>query len=71
MRNYKRAAQLGYPLLIESGAELAERGVRFVDLTMIFADVRETIYRDACCHYYQSGYEMIAERMAREIIAGG
>jgi len=71
MRNYKRAAQLGYPLLIRSGAELAERGVRFVDLTMIFADVRETIYRDACCHYYRSGYEMIAERMAREIVAGG
>ncbi len=71
LRNYKRAAQLGYPLLIESGAELAERGVRFVDLTMIFADVRETIYRDACCHYYLSGYEMIAERMAREIIGGG
>jgi hypothetical protein len=71
LRNYKRAARLGYPFLIERGAELAERGVRFVDLTMIFADVRETIYRDACCHYYRSGYEMIAERMAREIIAGG
>jgi hypothetical protein len=68
MRNYKRAARLGYPLLIERGAELAERGVRFVDLTMIFAEMRETIYRDACCHYYLRGYEMIAERMAREII---
>jgi len=71
MRNYKWAARLGYPLLVESGAGLAERGVRFVDLTMIFADVRETIYRDACCHYTRSGYRMVAERIAREIIAGG
>jgi len=70
VRNYKRAAQLGYPLLIESGAALAERGVRFVDLTMIFSEVRETIYRDACCHYNLSGYEIIAERMAREILRG-
>jgi hypothetical protein len=32
--------------------------------------VRETIYRDACCHYNLSGYEIIAERMAREILRG-
>jgi hypothetical protein len=70
VRNYKRAARLGYPLLIESGAELRKQGVRFVDLTTIFAEVRETIYRDACCHYNLAGYEMIAERMAREIIRG-
>ncbi len=44
--------------------------MRFVDLTRIFADVRETIYRDACCHYNRTGNEMIAERMAREIGGG-
>jgi hypothetical protein len=67
VRNYKPAAQMGYPLLIERGAALRQRGVNFVDLTGIFADVRETIYRDACCHYNQTGNEIIAERMAREI----
>jgi hypothetical protein len=71
VRKYKRAARLGYPLLIERGSELAANGVRFVDLTMIFADERETIYRDACCHYYLSGYQMIAERIAREILGDG
>jgi hypothetical protein len=67
VRNYKPAARMGYPLLIEQGAALRQRGVNFVDLTGIFADVRETIYRDACCHYNQTGNEMIAERMAQEI----
>ncbi len=70
VRNYKAAAQLGYPLLIENGAALLQRGVHFVDLTGIFADVRETIYRDACCHYNRTGNEMIAERMAQEIGGG-
>jgi hypothetical protein len=67
VRNYKPAARLGYPLLIENGAALRQRGVHFVDLTGIFADVRETIYRDACCHYNGTGNEIIAERMAQEI----
>ena len=71
MRNYKWAARLGYPFLVENGAGLAERGVRFVDLTMMFSDVHETIYRDACCHYTRSGYQMVAKRIAQEIIAGG
>lgn len=70
VRNYKPAAQLGYPLLIENGAALRQRGVHFVDLTGIFADVRETIYRDACCHYNGNGNEIIAERMAQEIVRG-
>jgi hypothetical protein len=70
VRNYKPAAQLGYPLLIENGGALRQRGVHFVDLTGIFAEVRETIYRDACCHYNRTGNEMIAERMAREIGGG-
>jgi hypothetical protein len=67
VRNYKPAARMGYPLLIEHGAALRQRGVDFVDLTGIFSEVRETIYRDACCHYNQTGNEIIAERMAREI----
>jgi hypothetical protein len=67
VRNYKPIARLGYPLLIENGAALRQPGVHFVDLTGIFADVRETIYRDACCHYNGTGNEIIAERIAQEI----
>jgi hypothetical protein len=71
VRYYKPSARLGYPFLIEAGASLLEQGVRFVDLTMIFSDVRETIYRDACCHYNQAGNEIVAERISLEIIRDG
>ena len=66
--SYKYGAEVGYPLLIKSGNELIRQGVNFVDLTGIFRDVRETIYKDACCHYNQKGYDMVARAIAAGIV---
>jgi hypothetical protein len=59
----------GYPLLIERGRRLQARGVRFVDLTQIFADEARTVYTDVCCHVNPFGARMIAERLADAIVA--
>jgi hypothetical protein len=57
---YQRGVVLGYPLLRSQGEELARAGVKFHDLTMVFADVREPMYKDDCCHLFPRGYAMIA-----------
>lgn len=59
----------GYPLLIEAGEGLRQAGVRFVDLTRMFADERRSIYSDPCCHVNELGARLIAERMAATIVA--
>jgi hypothetical protein len=64
---YERAVQASYPLLQQQGAQLQKAGVRFVDLTGLFRNETQTIYRDWCCHVNQKGYEMVADAMAQAI----
>jgi hypothetical protein len=54
----------GYPLLRQRGRQLRTQGVRFIDLTMIFADEHRTVYSDPCCHVNQLGANLLAERIA-------
>ena len=62
-----RFIPLLYPQMVERGTELAEAGVAFVDLTMVFADSADTLYSDDCCHFNERGYELLAQRIATEI----
>jgi hypothetical protein len=63
-----RAVHDGYPLLRESGARLAARGIAFVDLSGIFRDLAEPTYYDMC-HFRGRGAELFAERTVRELLA--
>lgn len=64
---YRRAVESGYPLLLAAGGTLRDAGVRFVDLSGIFADIAEPLYVDDCCHVSQRGNEILAERLAGEV----
>ena len=55
----------GYPLLTEFNRDLQGQGVNYFDLTGIFADHPETLYRDICCHLNVRGNELLAAEMAR------
>lgn len=66
---YRRAVLEGYPLLIERGSQLAASGVRFIDLTQIYHDQPQTLYVDWCCHVNREGYEIVARRLAAEILS--
>lgn len=59
----------GYPLLIARGRELAEQGVDFHDLTMLFRDEPGPIYADPCCHYTPHGAALVARAIAAAILA--
>ena len=64
-REYRKA----YPLLMDCGRRLQAEGVKFFDLSDIFAGHTETLYVDICCHLNQRGDELLAEHMMRRIVA--
>jgi hypothetical protein len=59
----------GYPMLQARARSLAAQGVDFLDLSMVFAGVTETIYVDSCCHPNTSGYRILGERIGERIAA--
>jgi hypothetical protein len=65
---YKDAARAGYPLLREQGLILCNEKVNFIDLSYLFKDEEHTVYNDKCCHFNQLGYDIIADRICREIV---
>ena len=54
-----------YPLLLRLGDELRQQGINYYDLTQIFADNRETLYIDDCCHLNERGNELLAASMVQ------
>ncbi|MCW5200284.1 hypothetical protein VU07_00480 [Desulfobulbus sp. F4] len=64
---YANAARKGYPYLIAQGEILKKSGMPFHDLTMMFKDNTEILYRDACCHFNKKGYDLIIDEIVRLI----
>ena len=66
---YRLGVEKGYPLLVAAGQNLVQEGVQFRDLTHVFSDIGDTVYRDTCCHLNQRGDEILATNIARAILA--
>lgn len=64
---WRRHVEQGYPYLIRAGADLVKSGVQFTDLTGLFREHPEPIYRDSCCHVNDRGDELIAKEICRRI----
>ena len=67
---YDVSVTKAYPVLKALGRELGERGVNFVDLTNVFADTSEVLYRDRCCHVSSDGIRIVATAIGKAIDAG-
>ncbi|QDU63533.1 hypothetical protein Pan216_44130 [Planctomycetes bacterium Pan216] len=65
---YADAVTKGYPLLATRGRELAAEGIAFADLTTIFEDRGDTIYIDSCCHFNQTGTEILGTAIGKFIL---
>ena len=61
---YGRHAAAAYPLLVERGRTLPGRGIRYTDLTMLYADVEPPVYRDRCCHFNELGERLLVRAIA-------
>ena len=60
----RQSVEQAYPDLMATGKDLTEQGVPFFDLTNLFQNNSETVYRDNSCHYNQLGNELLAKRIA-------
>ncbi len=65
---YKEGAEKGYPYLIKAGEKMTQSGVNFHDLTMIFADNDQILYKDDCCHLNEKGYSIIGTAIGKIIV---
>lgn len=63
------AIKRGYPELMAAGEQLRDSGIRFYDLTQLFAQEKDTIYSDYFCHYNAQGTNMLSRAVADEILA--
>jgi hypothetical protein len=65
---YRRLVETGYPLLREAGRALAAEGIRFADLSGVFAGHPEPLYVDGCCHVNARGNLIVADRIFETIV---
>ncbi len=61
---YRAVIEEGYPLLRTAGEGLRASGISFHDLSMIFADTKETLYGDNCCHFNGEGNRILCDAIA-------
>jgi hypothetical protein len=66
-RAYREGVLSGYPLMRAHAGDFERAGVRFVDLSMLFEDVAETIYTDYC-HFNELGTGMAGGRVLDELL---
>jgi hypothetical protein len=64
---YREEVKAAYPLLVEEGRDLKNRGVHFYDLTQIFESVKESVYLDMV-HSNPYGKRLITNAMMRAVI---
>lgn len=59
-------AEKVFPAMVQEGAALKASGVPFSDQTMVFSEIRETLYVDPWCHFNQRGNDLLAEKIYQE-----
>ena len=64
---YQSVVEQGYPLLQDFSQDLPGQGIDYFDLTGIFADHPETLYKDDCCHVNPRGDELLAAAMVQRM----
>ena len=65
---FKKSVEAGYGAIVEAGAALREKNVRFFDATRVFDREPAHVYMDDCCHYTQAGNYVLADFIAASIL---
>jgi len=65
----RAGVEIGYPMMMQAGPLLEEMQIHFTDLTQVFANRREPIYIDDCCHFNRLGFELVAAEVSRVILS--
>lgn len=64
---FREATELGYPILLSKIDNLKQNGVNFFNGVKILDDAQEIVYIDSCCHYTQTGENILSEFIANSI----
>ena len=65
---YREPIKSGYQHLPELVQRMRQEGVNVVSAAGVFDEVREETYSDSCCHYNQTGNEILAKEVAESLI---
>ncbi len=64
---FREATELGYPVLLSKIDNLKQNGVNFFNGVKILDNAKEIVYIDSCCHYTQTGENILSEFVANSI----
>jgi len=65
---YIEGVKKGYPVLLSKVDDLQKARVNVFSGVNILDDTKETVYKDACCHYNSVGQEVLANYVSSSII---
>ncbi|MEG4232640.1 hypothetical protein QUA40_11080 [Microcoleus sp. Pol11C3] len=65
---YIEGVEKGYPVLLSKVDDLQKAGVNVFSAVNILDNTKETVYKDACCHYNSVGEEVLANYVSSSII---
>lgn len=65
---YSEAIKKGYPLLLSKVELFQKVKLNIFSAVNILDDTKETVYKDACCHYNQIGDEILATYISNSIV---
>ena len=66
---YREAIERGYPYLPDLVRRMQQKGVNVTSAVDIFDKIQVPTYSDSCCHYNQTGNDILANRVAELIIS--
>ncbi len=65
---YIEGVTKGYPVLLSKVNDLQKAGVNVFNAVNILDNTKETVYKDACCHYNSVGQEVLTDYVSSSII---
>lgn len=65
---YIEGVKKGYPVLLSKVDDLQKAGVNVFSAVNILDNTKETVYKDACCHYNSVGEDVLANYVSSSII---
>lgn len=65
---YIEGVKKGYPVLLSKVDDLQKTGVNVFSAVNILDNTKETVYKDACCHYNSVGEDVLANYVSSSII---
>jgi hypothetical protein len=65
---YIEGVKKGYPVLLSKVDDLQKARINVFNAVNILDNTKETVYKDACCHYNSVGQEILANYVSSSII---